>query len=184
MAFTVKHDDLPQYTAQDYALWEGDWELIGGIPYAMTPSPVIDHQSMAARLIAAMVTALEDCPLCRVVPECDWHLDESTIVRPDVSVICHVESTDFITSPPAVIVEVLSPTTESRDRGMKRELYEAAGVRHYVLADVRRVELVHFQHDGERYAEPVALSEGALEFDGIPCAFSIDVDTVLTPFRR
>ena len=33
----------PHYTYEDYLLWEGRWELIEGMPYAMSPTPVIDH---------------------------------------------------------------------------------------------------------------------------------------------
>jgi len=32
------------YTAENYQEWEGDWELIYGEPYAMSPSPLYDHQ--------------------------------------------------------------------------------------------------------------------------------------------
>jgi hypothetical protein len=28
----------PQFTYEDYSLWEGRWELIDGMPYAMSPS--------------------------------------------------------------------------------------------------------------------------------------------------
>ena len=33
-----------RYTYQDYLLWKGDWELVNGYPYAMAPSPNINHQ--------------------------------------------------------------------------------------------------------------------------------------------
>jgi hypothetical protein len=29
---------LPYYTYEDYVQWEGKWELIDGIPYAMSPA--------------------------------------------------------------------------------------------------------------------------------------------------
>ena len=28
------------YTYEDYKRWEGDWELIDGVPLAMAPSPI------------------------------------------------------------------------------------------------------------------------------------------------
>jgi hypothetical protein len=31
---------LPHYTYEEYWLWEGRWELIVGIPYAMIPAPM------------------------------------------------------------------------------------------------------------------------------------------------
>ena len=35
---------LPYYTYEDYCHWEGRWELIDGIPYAMSPAPNPIHQ--------------------------------------------------------------------------------------------------------------------------------------------
>ena len=34
------------YTYDDYIKWEGDWELIDGIAYAMAPSPLKTHQNL------------------------------------------------------------------------------------------------------------------------------------------
>jgi len=36
----VAHKYLPNYTYEDYCQWEGQWELIEGIPYAMSPLPI------------------------------------------------------------------------------------------------------------------------------------------------
>jgi len=46
----LKIEDLPQYTYQDYAQWEGRWELINGIPYAMVPMPRIKHQRVCGKI--------------------------------------------------------------------------------------------------------------------------------------
>ena len=42
-----KLEYLPYYTYEDYKEWEGDWELIEGVPYAMAPSPMKTHQALA-----------------------------------------------------------------------------------------------------------------------------------------
>ena len=34
---------LPRYTVKDYERWDGDWELIEGVPYALA-SPSFRHQ--------------------------------------------------------------------------------------------------------------------------------------------
>ena len=34
----------PYCDVSDYEVWEGDWELIEGIPYAMSPVPTMKHQ--------------------------------------------------------------------------------------------------------------------------------------------
>ena len=33
-----KYDYTPNYNYEDYKQWEGDWELIGGLAYAMAPA--------------------------------------------------------------------------------------------------------------------------------------------------
>ena len=44
LAFKEEH--LPHYNYEDYKQWEGDWELIDGIPYSMAPTPNITHQEL------------------------------------------------------------------------------------------------------------------------------------------
>jgi hypothetical protein len=48
-AVALKLEDLPHYTYDDYLQWEGRWELIRGIPFAMVPAPVIRHQDLCLK---------------------------------------------------------------------------------------------------------------------------------------
>jgi len=43
----LEQGDLPHYTYDDYSQWEGRWELIDGIAYAMTPAPWFSHQRVS-----------------------------------------------------------------------------------------------------------------------------------------
>lgn len=36
----LKEEYLPYYTIMDYISWDGKWELISGITYAMASAPV------------------------------------------------------------------------------------------------------------------------------------------------
>jgi len=179
----VAPDDLPCYTVADHAAWDGAWELIGGIPYAMTPSPTVRHQSVGLRFGAAIMTALEDCEACVALTECDRHVDETTVLRPDVSVICHVDPDGFITRAPEVLVEILSPSTASRDRGLKRQLYEQAGVAHYLVVDATALHVTHHRLNGTTFDSPVTHRAGPLSFDAITYPFAIDLDHVLQTDR-
>jgi hypothetical protein len=38
------------YNQADYRLWDGDWELIRGTPFAMVPPPGVTHQHVSARI--------------------------------------------------------------------------------------------------------------------------------------
>ena len=128
---------IPHYTIADYQTWEGDWELWGGVPVSMTPSPGEPHQIVAGNLYSMLREQLHhdaSCP-CRVVYELDWRIDEATVVCPDISVLCDPTEGGFIARPPSLIVEVLSPATAGKDRVQKRRLYAEQGVGYYLLAD-------------------------------------------------
>ncbi|PAY20868.1 hypothetical protein CKO51_03770 [Rhodopirellula sp. SM50] len=41
---------VPHYTIEDYRRWEGDWELIDGVPVSMSPSSFGPHKRVVAEL--------------------------------------------------------------------------------------------------------------------------------------
>lgn len=127
----------PHYTVTDYEQWRGDWELWNGVAVAMTPSPSFEHQRLAARLIFILESALRQTAACHcvVVHETDWHIADDMIVRPDVSVVCDPVRSTFIDTAPALIAEVLSPSTRDKDIGTKAKLYASEGVMYYVIID-------------------------------------------------
>ncbi|BAD76270.1 hypothetical protein BRO54_1603 [Geobacillus proteiniphilus] len=43
-----------RYTYQDYAKWDGRWELINGAPYSMAPAPSFVHQAIVGELQVAL----------------------------------------------------------------------------------------------------------------------------------
>ena len=132
------HKYLPSYTIEDYNRWEGDWELINGIPYAMSPSPVRRHQKLAMLLTLQIGNSIdnqkEKCGDCEAFYEFDWVLSNNTVVRPDIIITCE-KGGDFITKPPILVVEILSPSTGLKDRHLKFELYQEQGVKYYIVAD-------------------------------------------------
>ena len=64
----------PRYIYEDYKLWQGDWELIDGYPFAMVPSPYGKHQKIMSRILSIFNAELEGCD-CDVYPELDWIID-------------------------------------------------------------------------------------------------------------
>lgn len=140
---------IEHYTVEDYRRWEGDWELIDGIAYAMAPSPTVTHQDLAMRIALALGVELEDCPHCRALFEIDVEFSNDTVVRPDVLVICHEPEDDRLTRAPELIFEIVSPNTARRDEVTKFALYRDEGVAHYVIA-----------YPGDRKAKVWRLVEG------------------------
>ena len=158
-------DYLPHYTYEDYRQWEGDWELIEGIPYAMAPSPGIAHQTLNGRLSQLLNEALEDCPACVPIPEIDWQIADDTVVRPDQVIVCDPPTeAACLKEKPEVIFEVLSPSTKMHDRNLKLRLYEEAGVACYVLLDptAKLAEIYTLQNG--RYRLEKELKEGIYTF--------------------
>jgi Uma2 family endonuclease len=68
---------IDQYTREDHQRWEGDWELIQGIPLAMAPPPGIAHQRVSGRLYSHLAAALDGCPDCEVLFEIDAEFSQS-----------------------------------------------------------------------------------------------------------
>ncbi|NPA51584.1 MAG: Uma2 family endonuclease, partial [Aquificae bacterium] len=50
---------LPHYTYEDYKNWEGRWELIDGVPYAMSPAPAPKHQIVSNKIATQLEINLQ-----------------------------------------------------------------------------------------------------------------------------
>jgi hypothetical protein len=74
---------MPRYTVSDYRLWEGNWELIDGLPCSMSPSPVFRHQHFQSILMRQIGNSIDaktnSCGNCTVVSELDWIIDDICI---------------------------------------------------------------------------------------------------------
>ncbi len=120
------------YTYEDYKRWEGDWELIDGIPYAMSPAPVKRHQVIAANIIFELKKTL-NCENCEVLGEIDYKVSEDTILKPDVVLTCDDFGVEHLIKAPEIIFEVISPSTARRDEIYKFSIYEKEGVKFLIL---------------------------------------------------
>lgn len=166
---------LPHYTYADYVQWEGRWELIDGIPFAMSPQPSFRHQRISQRIATELEHALEGCEHCRAVLPVDWKISEDTVVQPDNMVVCgEVTNEAYLDRPPTLIFEVLSPSTEQKDRVVKAELYASQGVKYYVLVnpDLLQAEIMELQ--GGEYQLQATLHEGTWRFDLGECQIEVD----------
>lgn len=144
-----------QYTYNDYKLWEGSWELIGGYPIAMSPSPKRAHQLFTTNFTRIIGNELEKNN-CEVYIELDWVINENTVVRPDCMIVCGVFTGDYLQFPPTLILEVSSHSTRIRDRNTKFNLYEMLGVKYYVLADEDKTTIGFFELNDNKYREHAA----------------------------
>lgn len=138
---TTPHDT--RLTYDDFLLLPDDGlrhEIIGGEHY-VTPSPNLRHQDLVLRLGMSIGNHLEDRPdRGRVfIAPFDVVFSFHDIVEPDVILVAP-DQLDILTDKniqgtPAMVVEIVSPSTSRRDRQLKRSLYDRTGVREYWLVD-------------------------------------------------
>ena len=168
-------EHLPHYTYDDYVQWDGRWELIYGVPHAMSPSPSITHQSISQHIASQLERALENCPECHALLPVDWKIDEETTVQPDNLVVCgELEKTAYLSKAPALIFEILSKSTAHKDRTTKFKLYQHEGVRHYVIVDPNeKIAKVYRLQDGH-YIKVLDASKDIVEFDLRKCTIPFE----------
>jgi Uma2 family endonuclease len=168
---------LEHYTADDYAHWEGNWELIYGAPYAMSPSPSITHQRLAKRLLIMLDRELEACSLCEVLSEVDWHCADDIIVRPDIVLACDVQGEKLVQTP-EMIIEIVSPSTRKRDEQIKHVLYQEKGVRIYILIYPEEQKVAIYQLVEGKYQQLRGKKEEISAFQVQHCTVRLAFDQI------
>lgn len=88
--------------------------------------------------------------------------------------LAEVDPKQTIYPPPDMIVEVLSPSTEARDRGVKFQDYEAHGVKEYWIVDPEKRSIEQYVEHGGAYHRVRTGSAGNVVSIMIP-AFEIPV---------
>jgi len=115
-------------------------EIIDGVHY-VTPCPTLSHQELVGRLYLSIGSFVEDRPeRGRVIlAPFDVVFSFHDIVEPDLVFVApdqyEILTDKNIQGTPALVIEVLSPSTRRRDRGVKLRLYERTGVREYWVVD-------------------------------------------------
>ena len=139
MVITASVKPKLKLTYEDYAKTPDDerYELIDGELIIMT-SPTALHQELLKKLAAAFMV-LESRGLGTMFfAPLDVILSNFDVVQPDLIFISNARAhiiREYIRGAPDLLIEILSPSTERRDRIVKRDLYARHGVREYWLID-------------------------------------------------
>jgi Uma2 family endonuclease len=182
MMGALKLEDV-NYTYDDYKLWQGDWELINGVPLAMSPSPMRKHQSIASEIIRQLANQLENCSMCEVLGEVDYKVSEDTILRPDVVLTCNETNDTYLTKAPEIIVEIISKASAKRDEVYKYEIYEAQKVKYYIIIYPDDLLAKVYKLDGKEYDKQGDFVNESYSFDETTCKLSLDFKRVFARFR-
>ncbi len=168
---------LPHYTYEEYCQWEGRWELIEGIPYAMSPAPAPRHQWISSNIKYELKDAIKKsgCKNCKVYDFIDIKVAEDTILQPDAVVVCKDIKKVFLDFPASIVVEILSPSTAMKDRNNKFYIYQSYKIPCYIIVDVDKntVEIYMLDKDGKYQLQEFSQQQPFTFFPDKDC--SIDV---------
>jgi Uma2 family endonuclease len=173
MMGALKLEDV-NYTYDDYKLWKGDWELISGVPLAMSPAPMRKHQSIASEIIIQIGKQLENCSMCEVLGEVDYKVSEDTILRPDVVLTCNETNEAYLIKAPEIIVEIISKASAKRDEVYKYEIYEAQKVKYYIIIYPDDLLAKVYKLDGKEYDKQGDFVSESYSFDETTCKVSLE----------
>ncbi|MEW6238352.1 MAG: Uma2 family endonuclease [Candidatus Omnitrophota bacterium] len=130
-----------QFTYEDYLHFSDEkrYEIIEGEVY-MVPSPLIYHQRVSRNLMRL----IEDFVLEKNLGEVyyaplDVVLSDINVVQPDILFVS-IENAGIITDKniqgaPDLVIEILSLSSDHKDKVLKRNLYAKFGVKEYWLVD-------------------------------------------------
>lgn len=95
----------------------------------MSPAPRIRHQNIVSNFHINLKMHPENPCYTGIAPT-DVVLDEYSVVQPDVFIVCDGEkiTENNVQGAPDLIVEVVSPGMEVKDRRERKGLYEKSGV--------------------------------------------------------
>lgn len=144
-----------EYTAADRESLPGDvrTELIDGVLFDMA-SPKAVHQITLMNLSNQLFNQIEKCGrdyMVFVAPSDVWLTgDDKNIFQPDIYVLCDytmIGQDGYTRGAPPFIIEILSPSTRSKDLLLKSYKYHAAGVREYWIVDPENRQVTVYDYD-------------------------------------
>lgn len=165
---------LQHWTYDEYARLPDDgnrYEIIAGELY-VSPSPRPNHQAVLVPLILSVGPFIQEHGLGTLYPgPVDLLFAATDYLVPDLAFVrterAGIVSSRGIEGAPDLVVEILSPSTARRDRGLKRERYANFGVPLYWVMDLDRghIEVFRLARDPHGPAEIVT---DTLEWRPVP----------------
>lgn len=147
------------------------YEIIGG-EKIMSPSANLDHSGIIMRLGMIIGTHLSNNKSGYVYPDdVDVHFPDGTLFKPDLCVVLKsnekiLAGQKNIYGAPDMVVEILSHSTRKKDLTIKKDVYEAHGVREYWIIDPRAKSVsFYLLRDGKYSLDDVYILVDEKEFE-------------------
>lgn len=164
-------------TLAEYLDWEERQpdrnEYFRGEIYAMVGARRV-HGRVVSNLNRRLGNQLDGSPYQLFAAGMKLQVADDAVFYPDILVTCDKAdlATEMIFRAPTLLIEVLSPTTQGYDRGLKFAVYRSvASLREYILVDpdLRRVEGFRRNAQGEWVLHDMSAGP-ALEAPSIGCS--------------
>ncbi len=148
------------------------YELIDGQIY-MLASPKFPHQVAVDEIFGQFYNWFKGKP-CRPLTapfdvklygEADKFEDNPNVVQPDILVICdqdQINENGDYDGIPALVVEVLSPSTKSKDIMLKSQLYMASGIKEYWVVDTEAKHVIIYYFEDRKLKEQEIILKGQI----------------------
>ena len=161
----------------------GRYERVGGEVVAMAPERVAHLRVKAAAWLALRQAISAAGEPCEALPGgATVEVGDDTDYEPDAVVNCGPRlPPDAIAAPtPVIVVEVLSPSTQSVDTGAKlTDYFRVPSIQHYLIIRADRHAVVHHRRgDGDRI-ETRLIAQGRIDLD--PPGVSVAVEDFYAP---
>jgi Uma2 family endonuclease len=170
-------------TREEFRQWTecraGRYERIAGEPVAMSPERAI-HARLKTRVWQALDRAIRIGGLdCEAFGDgITIEVDDETDYEPDAVVNYgpRLEPDAIAATNPVIVVEVLSPSTQSIDSSDKlADYFRVASIQHYLIVRAKRREIIHHARSGADIVSR-AINIGLIRMD--PPGISIDVTEI------
>lgn len=119
----------------------------------VSAAPGLEHQDFSSDLYVEMREHVTPKGLGKVYQAIDVYFREDTVYTPDLVFVttarAHIRTRRFVRGAPDIIVEIVSPSTEARDRGVKFQDYARYGVHEdWIIDPLKRMAEVFVLRDG------------------------------------
>ncbi|MEQ8187769.1 MAG: Uma2 family endonuclease [Candidatus Eremiobacterota bacterium] len=181
------------YSYADYLSWDSRerWEIIEGRLYNLA-SPSDVHQELSVILSSKFYNYFQN-KTCRVYtapfdvsfPSDSLDGDDKVydVVQPDIIIVCDKNkiSRKGCRGAPDIVIEILSPSTASKDFIRKQRLYEKNKVKQYWIVDPEEKSVFVFKlNEQSQYSRPEEYNkEDKIQLDGFE-GLEIDLAGVFT----
>src|SRR5579872_2083205 len=178
-------------TLDEFLAWEREQSEkyeFDGIAVSMMTGASLAHVTIAMNLAGALRNALRGTG-CRAFASDAKVIASGSVRYPDVSVTCHpIDGRNDIVPEPAIVIEVVSPSTERVDRGRKKlDCFGTPSIQQYAIVeqDERMVDLYTRTEAG--WVNEIVTGDAMLKLPGVGVEIALDTiyeDTELDPTRR